>query len=310
MFRRFFASRFNTIVHLAELVCFMPVEGPDFICIGMPKAGTSWLYEQLSGHPDFWMPRVKELQYLNHRRPPLRHVDRHLRQIDRPAAQRERPAKRASDAAQRAFLAEIKALAGQDMNIERYVALFRHKSTRISGDISPPYVSLREDVIAEIARRLPEVKILLLVREPIERLWSGISMNHRKGKFDASVLEHPKRFEEYFLEARLDDHLFPTRVLNRWRRMAPNVQFRSFLFDDIVAHAAGVRHDVLAFLGADEEKGGGPLPPDYNRKANAPKLPLSEGIKEVLLGHFADEIRTCAELFGGSAQQWVQRYEL
>ena len=30
--------------------------GPDFICIGMQKAGTRWLYQQLRGHPEFWMP--------------------------------------------------------------------------------------------------------------------------------------------------------------------------------------------------------------------------------------------------------------
>ncbi len=39
-------------------------EGPDFICIGLPKAGTGWLYDQLDNHPDFWMPPVKELLYL------------------------------------------------------------------------------------------------------------------------------------------------------------------------------------------------------------------------------------------------------
>src|SRR5437762_8195064 len=40
------------------------VIGPDFICIGMPKAGTAWLHDQLRHHPDFWMPPVKEVNYL------------------------------------------------------------------------------------------------------------------------------------------------------------------------------------------------------------------------------------------------------
>jgi hypothetical protein len=35
---------------------------PDFICIGAQKAGTTWLYEQLLGHPDVFMPR-KELDF-------------------------------------------------------------------------------------------------------------------------------------------------------------------------------------------------------------------------------------------------------
>jgi hypothetical protein len=38
---------------------------PDFLCVGAQKAGTSWLYRELEPHPDFWMPPVKELHYLD-----------------------------------------------------------------------------------------------------------------------------------------------------------------------------------------------------------------------------------------------------
>lgn len=287
----------------------MPVEGPDFICIGMPKAGTSWLYDQLSSHPDFWMPRVKELQYLNHRQPPLRHVERHVRQVGR-KGHRTRTSKRAADAAQKAFVADLKALAGKQMDIGRYAALFRHKGERLSGDISPPYVSMGEAVVGEVGRRLPEVKVLFLVREPIDRLRSSLSMNYRKGKFDRTLLEDAQRFDEFFRDKRLDDRLFPTRILNRWLRSAPNLCLRSFLFDDIAADADRVRRDILEFLAADPEKHSGQLTADYNRKANAPKLFFSEPVKEILLGYFADEIRACAETFGGSARKWVEHYGL
>src|SRR5689334_5720727 len=39
--------------------------GPDFICIGMQKAGTGWLFDQLQFHPDFWTTPIKELRYLS-----------------------------------------------------------------------------------------------------------------------------------------------------------------------------------------------------------------------------------------------------
>jgi hypothetical protein len=38
---------------------------PDFLCVGAQKTGTSWLYQQLAEHPDFWMPPLKELHYFN-----------------------------------------------------------------------------------------------------------------------------------------------------------------------------------------------------------------------------------------------------
>jgi len=35
--------------------------GPDFVGVGAPRSGTSWLYEVLSRHPALWLPPVKEL---------------------------------------------------------------------------------------------------------------------------------------------------------------------------------------------------------------------------------------------------------
>src|SRR6478735_11126174 len=39
--------------------------GPDFLCIGAPKTGTTWLYKHLSRHPEIWIPPVKELHYFD-----------------------------------------------------------------------------------------------------------------------------------------------------------------------------------------------------------------------------------------------------
>ena len=33
---------------------------PDFLIIGAPRAGTSWLWEMLKEHPDIDLPEVKE----------------------------------------------------------------------------------------------------------------------------------------------------------------------------------------------------------------------------------------------------------
>src|SRR5437667_372467 len=36
---------------------------PDFLCVGAQKGGTTWLYQQLDSHPDFWMPPIMEVHY-------------------------------------------------------------------------------------------------------------------------------------------------------------------------------------------------------------------------------------------------------
>ena len=38
---------------------------PDFLCIGAPRSGTTWLYEKLSVHPDFSLPKQKEIRFFN-----------------------------------------------------------------------------------------------------------------------------------------------------------------------------------------------------------------------------------------------------
>ena len=38
--------------------------GPEFLCIGMQKAATRWLYDQLRSHIDVWMPPIKEFHFL------------------------------------------------------------------------------------------------------------------------------------------------------------------------------------------------------------------------------------------------------
>jgi len=37
--------------------------GPSFICLGVQKAGTTWLYKQFCSHPQFAMPKTKELRF-------------------------------------------------------------------------------------------------------------------------------------------------------------------------------------------------------------------------------------------------------
>lgn len=39
---------------------------PNFLGIGVPKAGTTWLYELLKSHPDVWvLPQRREVRFLN-----------------------------------------------------------------------------------------------------------------------------------------------------------------------------------------------------------------------------------------------------
>lgn len=285
------------------------MQGPDFVCIGMAKAGTRWLYDQLDHHPDFWMPPVKELHYLHRAFPKLKNSLLLLEKWDK-VGQRAQKQGFAWGERERAFVEELASYAGQPRDIGRYARLFRHKGDRLSGDISPGYCSIGDDVVGSIAAGLSQTKILLLVREPIARVWSRICMADRDGNFDTSLLDDAASFAEFIKTSRyLKDRSLPTEIVRRWSSLFSDGRFRAILFDDIVGKPEETVREILSFIGADPCK---PveLPPTHNRKSGAKKLEMPDRIRDLLVGQFADEIRACASLLGGAARSWPSLYGL
>lgn len=279
--------------------------GPDFICIGMPKAATGWLFDQLRYHPDFWLPSIKELRYLFFARPRLDAVvQRHAQYADPALRRRANPA-------DVAFIEEAVTLAGQPMDMERYAALFRFKGERLSGDLTPGYCWLQPRRIHDVAARFPNTRIVLLVRDPVARLWSHLCMLKRGGLFDETNLADPGRFHQWFEKTGATrTQSYASQSLRRWQENAPNLQLRYFLFDDVIGDPVGVRRDILTFLGADPRRRSGRIPVHYNRKATKEKMQLTGLIERMLIAEMADELRACADIFGGPAKDWPARYGL
>src|SRR4029450_1013981 len=153
---------------------------PDFLCIGAHKGGTTWLYQQLDWHPDFWMPPVKELHYFD--------------QLGR--VQRASPP-RCRDERDLRFLVQIKSLSSEPhMDLENYARLFEPKGSLLSGDISPNYSTLSNDVIRRVVRYFPKLKVIFLARDPVERVWSHLSMEvhyHQIEPFDVTDIYEVNR---------------------------------------------------------------------------------------------------------------------
>ncbi len=174
--------------------------GPDFLCIGAHKAGTTWLYQQLDSHPDFWMPPVKELHYFDQ-----------LSRVQRAAHPR------CKDERDRRFLERLKSLSAEpDIDLENYGRLFEPKGSLFSGDISPNYSTLSNEVIREIVGYFPNLKVIFLVRDPVERVWSHLSMEVHYGQIepfdptdiDALVSECRRRAMETLRRSRAVSRLF------------------------------------------------------------------------------------------------------
>ncbi len=119
---------------------------PNLFIVGAQKAGTTSLYKYLSQHPDVYMSPVKEPNFFSQVRP-------------------EQPSY-----GERVVLEE-----------GHYYALFQNAGNySIVGEASPSYLW---DINApyRIKKANPKAKIIILLREPIDRAFSHYLMDVRRG---------------------------------------------------------------------------------------------------------------------------------
>ncbi|PYI99089.1 MAG: hypothetical protein DME98_01960 [Verrucomicrobia bacterium] len=265
---------------------------PDFLCVGAHKGGTTWLYQQLDSHPDFWMPPVKELHYFDQ----LSRVHR----TSRPRCRDDRDL---------GFLESLKSLSAKPyIDLEHYAQLFEPKASLLSGDISPNYSTLSNEVIRRVVGYFPNLKVIFLARDPVERVWSHLSMEVRYRQiepFDATDIDQVNR---NLLRRGMLLRSYPSAIVARWKRNVHPDRFRIYFFDDLKRNPTELRCSILRFLGADPDKPSRRVTTDYNSWAGMEKLPLTDKVRLHLAQFFKKELKTCAARLGGPARDWPARY--
>lgn len=277
-----------------------PGEGPDFVCIGMAKAGTRWFYDQMAERPDVWMPPVKEINFLGGVRPTA--VERKI--AHESARMRTRNGRLTDIARQRRFLARYGDHVGHDGDYAWYRHLFDPKGRLKSGDVSPGYAGMSPDRIAAAAAALPRARFVLLVREPADRLWSLLCMQVRSGRLDAGLLSDWPRLSAH-LARRPHPSWFPTAVMRNWTSVLGPDRLRHWFLDDIAERPETVVAEMCAYLGL--APGPGLKPAGYNRKRNNAKLPLLPEVRAGLAALMAEERQAAAAMLGGRALEWPDR---
>jgi hypothetical protein len=283
--------------------------GPDFICIGAQKAGTGWLYEQLRSHPDFWMPPIKELHYFDRlgasassrSLPPARG------QQDRIRIARER----ARDQRDRDFLDRFEQLLSRGaIDVDQYAALFKHERDLITGDITPGYSTLDDNMVEKIAARFPGARIIFIARDPVERAWSQLSMYVRRGLIERFEADDVESISKHLQRPEFISRSYPSQIVRRWRRIIAPDRFDIYFFDDLKRDPVRLRTSIIASLGGHPEKSSGQLPPDFNAKAQKEKLTLTDSAREQVAIFFKNELYACADELGGPAVGWPKRYNV
>jgi hypothetical protein len=195
---------------------------PEFFIVGHPKSGTTALYEMLRGHPQIYMPDLKEtLFFAREMHPGLKPTD------------------------------------PQPDTLEEYLALFAAAGVdQRAGEASPSY--LRSRMAAQrIAEVEPDARIIAILREPASFLRSmhlELLKDHVETEKDlrkAMAREELRRAQKPILWYSMERVEY-VEQLRRYHAVFGPEQVLVLVYDDFRADNEATVRRVLGFLGVDD----------------------------------------------------------
>jgi len=198
------------------------VRWPDFFIVGAAKAGTTSLYAYMRQHPEVFMPDLKEPHFFS--------------------------GVRATDD-QSVY---VQSIADED----EYLRLFLPgKDYKRIGEASPSYL-WHPEAAARIHAANPNARIIILLRDPIERAYSHYLMDVRRGRQTLPFLEAVRKDYDSPEKGWGVSHLYVELGLYeeqvaRYINLFGEEQVLVLPFDDLKRDPIGTTHRALNFIGVD-----------------------------------------------------------
>lgn len=209
---------------------------PNFMIIGVAKAGTTSLHRYLDQHPQVFMCPVKETNFFACEDA---RAGTWTGEVDLPNPARFR----------------VKTL-------EAYEALFAGVSDEIAiGEASPRYFGCHTTP-QRIRECIPDVKLVASLRNPADRAFSGFLMRVRKGCAEMKIRERLTPESHHVREG------FYYSRLKRYFDIFPKDQIKICLFEEFKEDPAKIVVDLFDFLGVDTN-----FVPDTSIKHNPAGIP-------------------------------------
>ena len=194
---------------------------PNFFIGGMGKAGTTSLYLYLKKIPGVYMSPVKEPRYFA----PI-------------AARRYKEMLRIDDE-------------------ERYLELFKDvKDETAIGEASVAY--WRDPQAAKLIHdQIPHAKIIISLRDPVERFFSGYLMQKRRRRLKTSFKEHFQKSQDrnnkkhFLINYLMLDPPFYYENIKRFLDIFDRKQIKIIVFEEWITNTKETVQEILDFLEVD-----------------------------------------------------------
>lgn len=239
---------------------------PDFVIIGAPKCGTSWLQRALAQHPDIVMV-PDEIEYFSS------HLDLPLEW----------------------YLAHFaSALAA---------SLQRLSAPRALGEKSARYCAIEIDRIRMLHRLVPDAKIILMTRDPVNRHWSHAKRFFSKRRFNprkGGVAAVPSdELLAFFNNARPLGEF--SAMIEKWTAVFPPRQLLIVSQEAALAHPREAYDATLEHIGVSRDYDPAKIKLLRAETNLGPKVEMPDDIAAHLEAMFAGERERLQSLMGGSA---------
>ncbi|MBD3316650.1 MAG: hypothetical protein GF344_12745 [Chitinivibrionales bacterium] len=151
---------------------------PTFLVVGAAKCGSTSLYHYLDAHPDVYMSPIKETNYFAADLRANRFSATYRRAANYPGCIKRYGSidnYLDSDLSERVFFTiDIQTL-------DQYRKLFKNVcNEKAIGEVSNSYL-FSPIAAAEIRRTIPDVRIVMILRDPIRRMWSHYRAKAKTG---------------------------------------------------------------------------------------------------------------------------------
>jgi hypothetical protein len=283
---------------------------PRFLGIGAQKAATTWLDRCLRQHPAIWLPPLKELHYFDDRATGSGPAGRPLlaprwsgRRLRRQLVARLRADVRYLD--RDGLRWDLRYFFGRRSD-EWYLSLFPRDPGSVSGEITPDYSILDEDAVARVHGVVPDVKLIFLMRDPIDRSWSQIRMDvARTGRSIRDVpVEEMKALARSDRVARRSDYL---RTLGNWGRHYAEDRFFIGFLEDVRDRPEAMLEELFRFLDLEPT-----LPVALSRRrvhsgGSGEEMPID--LARELARLHVESLRALEARLGGHVTTWRRRAE-
>ena len=237
---------------------------PNFFIVGAPKAGTTSLYYYLDQHPDVYMSPVKEPHYFAEE---IRIDNISPRWQD--WAQQE-------DALLQLYLRgpmKEKQFGGIVTNWTDYLKLFKNvNGEKAVGEASVCYL-WSKTAADNIASAVPGAKIIMMLRDPIDRAFSQYKQAVVRGLIGTSFREqlrkriYNKSDQFELMNPFLEFGLYSEQV-KRYITRFPRENLRIYLYEEYKQHPTSIISDIFSFLTVNSQ-----FSPDMSERHLEPTLP-------------------------------------